>query len=55
MNVVKNLRPAEVDTIIGDYSKARKILKWRPKHDIKSIIKDMIDFEIRKYLKDTIF
>ncbi len=43
----KNLRPAEVDTIIGDYSKARKILKWRPKHDIKSIIRDMIDFEIR--------
>ena len=43
----KNLRPNEVDTIIGDYSKARRILKWRPKHDIKSIIKDMIDYEIR--------
>ena len=43
----KNLRPAEVDSIIGDYSKARRILKWRPKHDIKSIIRDMIDFEIR--------
>ncbi len=43
----KNLRPTEVDTIIGDYSKARKILKWRPKHDIKSIIRDMIDFEIK--------
>ena len=43
----KNLRPNEVDTIIGDYSKARRILKWRPKHDIKSIIRDMIDYEIR--------
>ena len=43
----KNLRPNEVDAIIGDYSKARRILKWRPKHDIKSIIKDMIDYEIR--------
>ena len=45
----KNLRPVEVDTIIGDYSKARRILKWRPKHDIKSIIRDMIDYEIRSF------
>ena len=45
----KNLRPAEVDTIIGDYSKAKRILKWRPKHDIKFIIRDMIDFEIRNF------
>ena len=47
----KYLRPAEVDTLRGNCSKARKILKWRPKHNIKSLIKDMISYEL-KYLND---
>ena len=47
----KYLRPAEVDTLKGDFSKARKILKWKPKHNIKSLVKDMISYEL-KYLDD---
>ena len=47
----KYFRPAEVDTLKGDYSKARKLLRWRPKHDINSLIKDMISYEL-KYLDD---
>ena len=43
----KYLRPAEVDTLKGNYSKARKVLKWKPRHDIKSLIKDMISYEIK--------
>ena len=43
----KYFRPAEVDTLKGDYAKARKILKWKPKHDIKSLIKDMISYELK--------
>ena len=42
----KYFRPAEVDSLVGDYKKAKKILKWKPKHDIHSLIKDMIDYEI---------
>ena len=42
----KYFRPAEVDTLKGDYSKARKILKWKPKNNINSLIKDMISFEL---------
>ena len=42
----KYFRPAEVDTLKGDYSKAKKILKWKPKHNIKSLIKDMINYEL---------
>ncbi|MDC3020477.1 GDP-mannose 4,6-dehydratase [Candidatus Pelagibacter sp.] len=42
----KYFRPAEVDTLKGDYSKARKQLNWRPKHNIHSLIKDMINYEI---------
>ena len=26
----KYFRPAEVDTLKGDYSKARRLLKWKP-------------------------
>ena len=40
-----------IGTFIGNYDKARKILKWKPKHDIKSLIKDMIDYEI-SHIKD---
>ena len=42
----KYLRPVEVDTLKGNFSKAKRILKWKPKHDIKSLIKDMIKYEL---------
>jgi GDPmannose 4,6-dehydratase len=42
----KYFRPSEVDTLIGDYSKAKKLLKWKPKKDISQLIKDMVDFEL---------
>ena len=42
----KYLRPAEVDTLKGNFSKARRILKWKPAHDLKSLIKDMISYEL---------
>ena len=42
----KYFRPAEVDKLKGDYTKARRELKWKPKHNIHSLIKDMIDYEI---------
>ena len=38
-------RPAEVDTLLGDASKARKILGWKPKMNIHDLIKDMIKNE----------
>ena len=43
----KYLRPAEVDTLKGNFSKARKILKWKPEHDLKSLIEDMISYELK--------
>ena len=48
----KYFRPAEVDTLIGNAAKAKKILKWKPKHDINSLIDDMIDYEIRSRNND---
>ena len=39
-------RPSEVETLLGDCSKAKKILKWKPKYNINSLIKDMVSYEL---------
>ena len=36
-------RPTEVDELIGDYSKARKILGWEPKLMFKKLVKIMVE------------
>ena len=43
----KYLRPSEVDSLKGNFSKARRVLKWKPKHNIRSLIKDMISYELK--------
>ena len=47
----KYLRPAEVDTLKGNFSKAKKLLKWKPENDIKSLIKDMVNYELNLILR----
>ena len=41
----KYFRPGEVDFLKGDYSKAKKLLKWKPKYGSDDLIDDMIKFE----------
>jgi len=43
-------RPLEVDTLLGDSSKARRELKWKPKFDLKLLVQDMVKEEIKKYI-----
>jgi len=38
-------RPTEVESLLGDASKARRILNWKPKMNINDLIKDMIAHE----------
>ena len=38
-------RPKEVDVLRGDNSKARKILKWRPKTSLDELVKIMVENE----------
>ena len=38
-------RPTEVDSLLGDASKARRILNWKPKMNVDDLIKDMIAHE----------
>jgi GDPmannose 4,6-dehydratase len=42
----KYFRPTEVDSLRGDYSKAKKKLRWKPKITIKELIKEMISSEL---------
>jgi GDPmannose 4,6-dehydratase len=45
------LRPTEVDLLIGDASKARRLLGWEPKTRFADLVKLMVDADI-KLLKD---
>ena len=40
------MRPAEVDLLIGDYSKAQDKLKWEPKVKFKELVKIMVEAEL---------
>ena len=45
-------RPTEVDLLIGDPSKAKKKLGWVPEHDLKSLVKDMMESDVKLMKKD---
>ena len=40
------VRPAEVDLLIGDASKARRVLGWAPKHSFQQLIEMMVDADL---------
>jgi GDPmannose 4,6-dehydratase len=42
------LRPAEVDLLIGDASKARAELGWTPKVDFEALIRMMVDTDVAR-------
>jgi GDPmannose 4,6-dehydratase len=46
VNDPRYLRPAEVDLLVGDSSKARQRLGWQPKTTFKALVKLMVDADI---------
>jgi len=44
-------RPTEVDLLIGDASKAKKILDWEPKYNVDQLIEEMVEQD-RKILNN---
>jgi GDPmannose 4,6-dehydratase len=47
VKINKNLiRPAEVDSLLGDCKKAKKILKWKPKTTFKELVADMVESDL---------
>lgn len=45
-------RPTEVDLLIGDATKARTRLNWEPSYDLKGLIEDMMQSDIKLMHKD---
>ena len=45
-------RPTEVDLLIGDPTKSNTKLGWYPKHDLASLVKDMMDHDIKLFERD---
>jgi len=50
----KYFRPTEVEVLISDPAKARKILKWEPKVTFKDLVKIMVDSDMRSFGLDPI-
>lgn len=53
----KYFRPTEVELLIGDPSKAKKKLGWQIEYDLKDLVKDMVQSDLKlmqkeQYLKD---
>ncbi len=44
-------RPTEVDLLLGDYSKAKRILGWEPKTTFKDLVKVMVEADYAKAQK----
>lgn len=42
-------RPAEVDVLLGDPSKAKKVLKWKPKTTFKELVRIMVEADLEHY------
>jgi GDPmannose 4,6-dehydratase len=40
-------RPAEVDLLLGDPSKARRVLKWKPKVGFKKLVAMMVESDLK--------
>ena len=45
------LRPSEVDSLVGDASKAERVLNWKPKTKWKQLVEIMVDADV-KLLED---
>ena len=48
----KYYRPTEVDTLLGDSSKAKRILGWEPKVLFKELIEMMVDHDLEEVKKE---
>tara|TARA_B100001027_G_scaffold176172_1_gene127378 strand:+ start:534 stop:1562 length:1029 start_codon:yes stop_codon:yes gene_type:complete len=42
-------RPTEVDSLLGDASKAKKKLRWKPKISFNQLVKEMVESDLKLY------
>ena len=43
-------RPNEVHNLVGDFRKAKKLLKWKPKINFEQLISEMIDSDLKQII-----
>jgi len=41
------IRPAEVDLLVGDASKARSVLGWKPSHSFHDLVREMVNNDLQ--------
>ena len=46
-------RPAEVDLLVGDASKAKRIFNWEPRVRFKDLVRIMVDADMQLLLRET--
>jgi GDPmannose 4,6-dehydratase len=44
----KYFRPTEVDLLIGDSTKANKVLGWYPKYSVEELCKEMVEYDYQQ-------
>ncbi|HUO68474.1 MAG TPA: GDP-mannose 4,6-dehydratase, partial [Gammaproteobacteria bacterium] len=47
-------RPTEVDTLLGDASKARRELGWRAEIDFEQLVREMVDSDVKLAERDAL-
>jgi GDPmannose 4,6-dehydratase len=45
-------RPAEVDLLVGDSSRARKNLGWKPRYNVNELCKEMVQSDLELFRRD---
>jgi GDPmannose 4,6-dehydratase len=45
-------RPTEVDLLIGDSTKAKDKLGWKPKYNLEALIREMVQSDLELAKKD---
>ena len=49
----KYFRPTEVDTLLGDYTKAKTVLGWEPEYTVEKLCEEMVSSDYR-YFKNNL-
>ena len=47
----RHVRPAEVDLLVADPSRAKKLLGWEPKIGFRELVRVMVDSDVAAHLK----
>ncbi len=48
-------RPTEVDLLIGDNSKAKAKLGWKPKYNLEMLVKEMMEADLKIFQKEKLY